>query len=166
MQRAGSIPLYLNVIPCAKQFTGVHLRTSEKRAPKPFNSCEPLRTFPITSGNRFRRFPNTSKDFRRFPKILKSHKNIWKLLLNRFRSFSKFSENFRRFPNTSADFRRFLACPQTIILLCRGKSSEKHVCRIEKLIHPSRHAERIYTGFLTCINQNNFNKYRRQSVSL
>ena len=65
----GGIPLYFPVIPCAQQLTGVHLRTSQKRAPKPFNSCEPLRTFPITSGNRFRRFP---KIFRKF----ESHKNI------------------------------------------------------------------------------------------
>ena len=42
---------------------GVHLRTSQKRVPKPFNSCEPLRTFPITSGNRFQRFPKISQKF-------------------------------------------------------------------------------------------------------
>ena len=67
----GSIPLYFPVIPCAQQFTGVQLRTSQRRAPKPFNSYEPLRRFPITSGNRFRRFPNTSKDFRRFSENFK-----------------------------------------------------------------------------------------------
>ena len=67
----GNIPLYFLVIPCAQQFTGVHLRTSQKPAPKPFNSCEPLRTFPIRSGNRFQRFPNTSEDFRRFSENLK-----------------------------------------------------------------------------------------------
>ena len=100
----GSIPLYFPVIPCAQQFIGVHLRTSQKRAPKPFNSCEPLRTFPITSRNRFRRFPNTSEDF---PKISKNHKNIWKLLLNRFRSFPKISEYFRTPPKISEHFRRF-----------------------------------------------------------
>ena len=42
-----------------------------ERAPKPFNSCEPLRTFPITSGNCFRRFPNTSEDFGRFSENFK-----------------------------------------------------------------------------------------------
>ena len=76
----GSIPLYFPVIPCAQQLTGVHLRTSQKRAPKPFNSCEPLRTFPITSGNRFRRFPNTYEDFRRFSenfKVIKTYKNYF-----------------------------------------------------------------------------------------
>ena len=34
-----------------------------------------------------------------------------------------------------------LACPQTLILLRRGKHSEKHVCRIEKLIPPIRHTQ-------------------------
>ena len=76
----GSIPLYSPVIPCAQQLTGVHLRTSQKRAPKPFNSCEPLRTFPITSGNRFRSFPNTYEDFRRFSenfKVTKTYRNYF-----------------------------------------------------------------------------------------
>ena len=67
----GSIPLYFPVIPYAQQFTWVHLRASQKRDPKPSNSCEPLRTFPITSGNRFRRFPNIYKDFRRFSENFK-----------------------------------------------------------------------------------------------
>ena len=51
--------LYFPGITCAQQFTGIHLRTSQKPAPKLFNSCEPLRTFPITSGH----FP---KIFRKF----------------------------------------------------------------------------------------------------
>ena len=67
----GSIPLYFPVITYTQQFTRVHLRTSQKPAPKRFNSYEPLRTFPITSRNRFRRFPNTSEDFRRFSENLK-----------------------------------------------------------------------------------------------
>ena len=75
-----TIPLNFPVIPCAQQFTGVHLKTSQKQAPKPHNSSEHLRTFPITFGNRFeivsedfRTLPKISEDF---PKILKSHKNI------------------------------------------------------------------------------------------
>ena len=110
-----SIPLYFPVISCAQQFTGVHLRTSQKPAPKLFNSCEQLRTFPITSGNRFRRFsenfkiiktsenyfltvsegfrefPKTSEDMRTFSKILKNHK---KHLENTFELFLKFSKSF------------------------------------------------------------------------
>ena len=62
----GGSPLYFTVIPCAQQFTGFHLRTSQ-----PFNSCELLRTFPNTSGNRFRRLVNTSEDF---PKIFQKFK--------------------------------------------------------------------------------------------
>ena len=62
-----SIPLYFPVITCVQQFTGVHLRTSQKPAPKLFNSYEPLRTFPITSRN----FPKISEHFRRFPKIFR-----------------------------------------------------------------------------------------------
>ena len=58
----GNIPLYFPVITCAQQFTEVYLRTSQKPAPKLFNSCEPLRTFAITS----RSFPKISEDF---PKI-------------------------------------------------------------------------------------------------
>ena len=42
-------------------------RTSQKPAPKLFNSYEPLRTFPITSGH----FPTISEHFRRFPKIFR-----------------------------------------------------------------------------------------------
>ena len=65
----GSISLYFPVIPCAR---GVHLKTSQKQAPKPSTpACEPLRTFPITSGNRFRKFPNTSEDFQRFSENFK-----------------------------------------------------------------------------------------------
>ena len=58
----GSIPLYFPIITCAQQFTGIHLRTSQKPTPKLFNSCVPLQTFPITSGN----FPNISEDSQRF----------------------------------------------------------------------------------------------------
>ena len=89
-----SIPLYFPVITCAQQFTGVHLRTSQRPALKLFNSFKPLRTFQITSGN--------SKDF---PKILKTHKNIWKLLWTLsevFRKFLKISEHMRRF----SDFKK------------------------------------------------------------
>ena len=35
--------------------------------------------------------------FPEFSKLLKNHKNIWKLLFNRFRSFLNTSEDFRRF---------------------------------------------------------------------
>ena len=59
----GNSPLYFPVITCAQQFTGVYLRTSQKPAPKLFNSCEPLQTFAITS----RSFPKISEHFRRFP---------------------------------------------------------------------------------------------------
>ena len=62
--------------------------------------------------------------------------------------------------------RVFIACLQTLILLRRRKHSEKHICRIEKLIPPIHHAERVYSGLLTCINQNSFNMYRRKSASL
>ena len=84
----GSVPLHFPVInTCAQQFTGVHLRTSQKPAPKLFiitNISDHIR----------KSFPKISEDF---PKILKNHKNIWKLLLNRFRSFPKISEHFRKF---------------------------------------------------------------------
>ena len=42
----------------------------------------------------FRRFLNTSEDFRRFSENFKNHKNIWKLLLNCFRTLPKISEDF------------------------------------------------------------------------
>ena len=58
-----SIPL--PVITCLQQFTGVLLRTSQKPAPKLFNSYEPLRTFLITSGN-------FSDDFRALSENLKN----------------------------------------------------------------------------------------------
>ena len=77
-------------MPWKLQFTGVHLRTSQKRAPKPFNSCEPSWTFPITSG---KSFPKISEHFRRFPKILKNHKHL-KIT---FEPFPKISEHFWRF---------------------------------------------------------------------
>ena len=99
----GSIPLFFPVITCAQQFTGVHLRTSQKPAPKLFNSCEPLRTFPITSGN----FPEISEHFRRFPKFLKNHKNIWKTLLNCFRSFPKVQKSFKLLKNGFKAFTKF-----------------------------------------------------------
>ena len=58
----------------------------------PANHYEHFRSRPDI----FRRFP---KIFRKFKKIIKiNHKNIWKLLLNRFRSYQKISEHFRRFP--------------------------------------------------------------------
>ena len=66
---------------------------SSKSAPRLFNSCEPLRTFPITSGNfpkiskHFRRFPKISEDF---PKILKNHKAPG----NTIELFPKFSKSF------------------------------------------------------------------------
>ena len=63
----GSILLYVPVITCAQQFTGVHLRTSQKPAPKLFTSCEPLRAFSITSGN----FQKISEHFRRFSEDFK-----------------------------------------------------------------------------------------------
>ena len=51
----GSIPLYFLVITCVQQFTGVHLRTSQKPAPK---------LFTITSiSDHVRKF---SEDFRKF----------------------------------------------------------------------------------------------------
>ena len=62
-----SIPLYFPIITCAQQFTGVLLRTFQKPSPKLFNSCEPLRTYPIISEN----FPMIPKHFRRFPKIFR-----------------------------------------------------------------------------------------------
>ena len=46
--------------------------------------------FPKFSEN-FWRFPNTSEDFLRFSEDFKNHKNIWKTLLNCFRSFPKVS---------------------------------------------------------------------------
>ena len=70
----GSIPLSFPLITCMKQFTGVHLRTSQKPAP---NIYDHVQTY--------------SEDF---PKILENHKNIWKLLLNHFWSFLKISEDF------------------------------------------------------------------------
>ena len=60
----GSIPLYLPVITCSQQFTGVHLRTSQKSAPILFNSCEHFRRVPIISANS----PIISKHFRISPK--------------------------------------------------------------------------------------------------
>ena len=59
----GSIPLFFSVITCAQQFTGVLLRTS----PKFLNSCEPVRTSPITTGN----FPMISEHFQRFSENFK-----------------------------------------------------------------------------------------------
>ena len=52
--------LYFPIITCVQQFTGVrvHLRNSQKPPPKLFN-YEPLRTFPIMSGN----FPKISEHF-------------------------------------------------------------------------------------------------------
>ena len=92
----GSIPLYFPVITCAQQFTGFLLRTSHQPAPKLFNSCEPLRTFPIMSGQfpiifeHFRIFSNTFKDFRKFSKNFKT-------ILDRFQSFPKIALDFPKF---------------------------------------------------------------------
>ena len=58
----------------AQQFTGVHLRTSQMPPPKLFNSCQPLRTFPITSGN----FPKISEHFQRFSEVKLNFKNVAK----------------------------------------------------------------------------------------
>ena len=94
MQRVicnGSIPLYFPVITCAQQLSGVHLRTSQK----------PVQKF---SGD-FRTLSKISEDF---PKILKNHKNIWKLLLNRFRSFPKIPKDFWTLPKISKDFPKIL----------------------------------------------------------
>ena len=96
----GSIPLFFRVITCAQQFTGVHLRTSQKPAPKLFNSCEPLRTFPIASGN----FPKISEHFRRFPKIFRK---FWKIIKTSENYFWTVSEVFRQFPKISVDFQKF-----------------------------------------------------------
>ena len=49
----------------------------------------------------FRTLPKISENF---PKILKNHKNIGKLVLNRFRSFPKISEYFRTLTKISEDF--------------------------------------------------------------
>ena len=54
---------------------GVLLRTSQSSAPKLFNSCKPLLTVPITSGNfcdNFRTLLKIPKIFRKFQKIIKS----------------------------------------------------------------------------------------------
>ena len=66
-----------------------------------------LEPFPMFSKN-FRRFPNISEDFRRFSENFENHKNIWKLLLNRFRSFPKISDYFRTLPKISEDFLKIL----------------------------------------------------------
>ena len=78
------------------------LKSKLRNLSTPANHYEHFRSHPEIVSEDFRTHPKISKDF---PKILKSHKNIWKLLLNRFRSFPKI---FRRFPNTSEDFQKIL----------------------------------------------------------
>ena len=99
----GSIPLYFPVITCAQQFTWVHLRTSQKPTPKLFNSCEPLRTFPITSGN----FPKISEQFRRPPKIFRK---FWKIIKTSENYFWTSSEEFRTLPKISE------VCPKILVI--------------------------------------------------
>ena len=79
---------------------GSHLKSQLRNSSTPANHYEHFRSC-ITTGN----FPKISKHFRWFPKILKNHKNIWKLVLNRLRSFPKISEDFQRF---SKDFKKSL----------------------------------------------------------
>ena len=80
------------------------LKSQLRNSSTPANHYEQLRSRPEFSED-FRTLPRISEDF---PKILKSHKNIWKLLLNRFcdvsRNFPKISEHFRRFPKISRKF--------------------------------------------------------------
>ena len=69
----------------------------------------------------FRTFPKTPEDF---PEIFKNHKNIWKLVLNSFRSFPKISEDFRTLLKISEDSPKILK---------NHKNIEKHFWTVSEV---------------------------------
>ena len=84
----------------------------------PANHYEHFRSRPEI----FQWFSNTSEDFRRFSENFKTSqkRNIWKTLLNHFRSFPKISELSRRFSEILKPFWTVSEVFQTFPKIAKG----------------------------------------------
>ena len=97
------------------------LKSELRNLSTPANHYEHFRSHPEIVSEDFRTLPKISEDF---PKILKNHQNIWKLLLDRFRSFPKVSKDFPTLPKISEDFPK---------ILINHKTSGKHFWTVSEV---------------------------------